>query len=351
MALTALASLAHALGLHVRAHVDCMAVEITHKQTAHKRLRPTSRYAGVWRSVMVLPGDDPIEAVHWTKAHRTDQVIAGLPVGEQAVALANKAADELAKDAVDRHPQQDREVLRDLDVNLRHARLVLQLAVKILPLFQVDKFDLLPKEQRPGYRSASVSAPDDAIRRSDPISPDEPDGLFSFSLDDDVRSGAVPAAAASCSFGGSAASPAATEVPRPTQPLSRGQSLQSDFLAVGHDLVGRQCSQCLLSPDAWLATGKGPCAGEHKSVKLNRANSLGHRLVRIHGSGVDRPCFFCVECGCHSSSNRVISLSAKCSPGCLGRTAGEALGRVRDGRHPDCKLTQSRIEYRSIPTR
>ena len=247
----------------VRAHhVDCRAVESMHRQPLAKQLRATSKYAGVWRSALVQK--DPSEAVEqvcWTKAHRSKGVIDSLPTAERVVAYANAAVDDLAKAGAKLHPEQDHDFVKVLDAKLAQASYVFEVAMAVLPLFSVQKFDLLPKALR-NLPSGAPSAAADLESPATSFGPAQvPVDLVPF---DFVQASSQSEQAAANNF--------------------------QFFRDSGHVASDRgQCRRCYLSVHEWVSLGKPECLGEHKVVSANRARQLKHVLQRIDLVGSFEP--------------------------------------------------------------
>jgi hypothetical protein len=88
------------------------------------------------------------EAVH-TPAHRTLEVIHGLPPVERRIALGNRHVDGEAKLAREElHPGASHHQVKELNGALARARGVAMAAAAILPLFPKMAFERPPRQQQ-----------------------------------------------------------------------------------------------------------------------------------------------------------------------------------------------------------
>lgn len=283
----------------VDAHVDCKTVETAFGSTLEKRLRPSSRYAGLLRSVSLEGSEAKVRKVTWTKAHLSQEHINLLEGEAKHIARANHEVDLLAKAGAQSHPPQDSLLVRDVERQLEKARVVLKLATSILPLYSESKFDLLPKVDRPGGRS--VVEVFGQGRSAGAVAKARPD-----------RDQTIPAA---------------------------------DPDANRHVWKAGQCDACLIGRSC-VAESVDVCTGVPPIVRKNLTLKLGHSMRRVHTTDSTDPIWMCGRCGANGCK-RFVGLHKVCrGTPTEGTTGHDTLRRVKEGKSPDCRQgKEARITY------
>ena len=176
---------------------------------------------------------------------------------------------------------------------------MLQLATKILPMYSVSKFDLLPKAERQVARSVG-----EVFGQARPIR-------------------TTPS------------TPAAEPDPEP--------------LCNRHKWRAGQCQACLVGKSC-VANLAEVCPGTPQVVSRNASLKFGHSIQRIHTSEDISPVWLCGRCGAMGRKH-FVGLQKICKgPPAVGTKGHAVLKRVGKGKSPDYNEGKgARILYRSAP--
>ena len=117
--------------------LDCKAVICSTQQPLWRQMATNSRFAGVRRFAHELPGTEHLSTFH-VKAHRELGVIEALECDDRRFALANRAVDAHAKQALSARPRPEPQFLQEVELYTERALAFLKLSSALLPLFKCD---------------------------------------------------------------------------------------------------------------------------------------------------------------------------------------------------------------------